>query len=143
MGREIMVQRNADGIRGIILIGSENGKGSKSNKSSEGCKRKTYFGKAAADAGIRLSFYDWNEFPFTKRDMDIRSSIVKIDAPEWESCWLKELDELTGQYREQLLRLSRMPFGAFFNHPCDIAEVLDKRECKKRLTENGIAVTKM
>lgn len=137
MGREIMVQRNADGISGIILIGSESG------KSSEGCKRKTYFEKAAADAGVRLSFYDWNEFPFAERDEDIRSSIVKVDAPEWESCRLKELDELTGRYRERLHWLSRMPYGAFFNHPCDIAEALDKRKCKKRLTENGVAVTKM
>jgi len=53
------------------------------------------------------------------------------------------LEELTGRYREQLYRLSRMPFGDFFNHPCDIAEVLDKRKCKKRLVENGVAVTKM
>lgn len=173
MGWKIMVQRNADRINGIILIGSEGsespgggrgledgkspgggrdpedgnnptgGRDSKKGKSSEGGKRRFYFEKAAAEAGIRLSFYDWKDFPFPEDDESIRSSIVKIDAPEWGSCRLKELDELTDRYREQLFRLSRMPFGAFFNHPCDIAEVLDKRRCKKRLAGNGVAVTKM
>ena len=137
MGRRNMVQRNVDGIRGIILIGSKGG------KDSEGSKRKVYFEKAAADAGVRVDFYDWKDFPFVEGIRDIENSIVKIDAPEWDSCRLKDLDELTGQYREQLLRLARMPFGGFFNHPDDIVEVLDKRKCKQTLDENSIAVTEM
>ena len=137
MGRRNMVQCNVDGISGIILIGS-NG-----SKNSEGSKRKVYFEKAAADAGVRVAFYDWKDFPFVEGTSGIENCIVKIDAPQWDSCRLKELDELAGQYKEQLFRLVRMSFGGFFNHPSDIAEVLDKRKCKQKLAENGIAVTKM
>ena len=144
-----MVQCDADRISGIILIGSEGNKGPtdgggpENGKSSEGSKRKIYFEKAAVEAGLRISFFDWKDFPFSEGPDHIESSIVKIDAPEWESSRLKELGELTGRYEEQLYRLSRMPFGAFLNHPCDIAEVLDKQKCKKRLVENGVAVTEM
>lgn len=140
-----MVQRDVDGISGIILIGSKGG------KNTEGSKRKGYFERAAADMGVPVVFYDWKDFPFAEGVKDIensignciKNSIVKIDAPEWESCRLKELDELTSQYRERLLRIARMPFGGFFNHPGDIAEVLDKRACKQTLAGNGIAVTEM
>lgn len=131
MERENMVQCDADRIAGIILIGTEGG------------RRKDYFEKAAADAGVRLSFYDWKDFPYAEEIKGIRDSIVKIDAPAWESCRLKDLDELASRYREQLHQLARMPFGAFLNHPDDIAEALDKRNCKRKLVENGIAVTKM
>lgn len=131
MERKAMVQRDADGISRIILIGSDGG------------RRKTYFEKAAAGAGISLSFYDWKDVPLMEDTEDMKHCVVKIDAPQWESCRLKELDELTDQYREQLFRLAQMPFGAFFNHPCDIAEVLDKRKCKEKLAANGVAVTKM
>ena len=137
MERRNMVQRDVDGISGIILIGSKGG------KNSEGSKRKVYFEKAAADAGVPVAFYDWKDFPFAEGTLDVENCIVKIDAPEWQSCRLKELDELTGQYRERLLRLARMSFGGFFNHPGDIAEVLDKRKCKQTLAGNGIAVTEM
>ncbi|MCM1539787.1 MAG: STM4014 family protein [Blautia sp.] len=144
-----MVQRDADGVTGIILIGSagsgnlEGGKNPEGSKRSEGCKRKAYFEQAAAEADVRVTFYDWKDFPFTESIAEIENSIVKIDAPEWDSCRLKELDELTGRYREQLLGLSRMPFGAFLNHPVDIAEALDKRKCKERLKGNGVPVTEM
>ena len=131
MERKNMVQRDADRIDHIILIGTEGG------------RRKTYFEKAAAGAGVRVSFYDWKDFPFAEGIEDIRNSIVKIDAPEWESCRLKELEELTERYTGQLPQLSGMPFGAFFNHPDDIAEALDKRGCKRKLAQNGVAVTKM
>lgn len=131
MGRKTMVQCDADGVGGIILIGTEGG------------KRKLYFEKAAAAAGIPLFFYDWKDFPFAEGIADPENSIVKIDAPEWDSCRLKELHELTGRYREQLSRLCQIPFKAFLNHPNDIAEALDKRKCKERLAENGIPVTKM
>ncbi|MCM1213069.1 MAG: STM4014 family protein [Lachnospiraceae bacterium] len=143
MEREDMVQRDADGIAGIILIGSAGSGNLEGGKNSEGSKRKAYFEQAAAAAGVRVSFYDWKDFPFTGKIAEIENSVVKIDAPEWDSCHLKELDALTGRYGEQLLGLSRMPFGAFLNHPLDIAEALDKRKCKKRLKENGVPVTEM
>ena len=131
MERKNMVQRIADRIDRVILIGQEGG------------RRKHYFEKAAAGADVRISFYDWKDFPFAEGIEDIGSSIVKIDPPEWENCRLKELEKLTDRYIEQLHRLSRMPFGAFFNHPDDIAEALDKRRCKRKLAQSGVAVTKM
>ncbi len=132
-----MVQCAADGVNRILLIGSRGAKG------SEGYKRKFYFEKAAAEAGIPVSFYDWKDFGLLGSAGGMENSIVKIDAPEWESCRLKELEELTGRYGERLLQLSRMPFGAFFNCPRDIAEALDKQKCKRRLAENGVPVTEM
>ncbi len=131
MGRADMVQCDADGINRIILIGSDSG------------KRKIYFEKAAADAGVNLSFYDWKDFFLLEKAESLENSVVKIDAPEWESCRLRELDELTAQYEERLFQLAKLPFGAFFNHPFEIAEALNKRKCKQRLMENGIAVTEM
>ncbi len=137
MEREDMVQCDADGISGIALIGSPGGSG------SEGGKRRAYFEKAAAGAGIPVSFYDWKDFPWGEKAGGMGHSIVKIDAPEWKSFRLCEMEALTGQYGERLRQLSRMPVGAFFNHPSAVAAVLDKRGCKKRLMENGVAVTEM
>ena len=105
MERENMVQCDADRINRILLIGSEGEKG------SEGRKRKSYFGKAAAEAQLPVSFYDWKDLELLEQAEDIEKCIVKIDAPQWESCRLKELEELTKRYDEQLLRLSRLPFG--------------------------------
>lgn len=119
------------------------GKSAVNGRRPEGCKRKAYFEQAAAEAGVRFSFYDWDAFPFTERITEMKNSIVKIDAPEWNSCRLKELDEFADRYREQLFLLSHMPFRGFLNHPLDIAEVLDKRKCKEKLRKNGIPVTKM
>lgn len=126
-----MVQCDADGINRILLIGSGSG------------KRRTYFEKAAAGSGIPVSFYDWKDFSCLENVGNLENSVVKIDAPEWESCRLRELDELTSQYEERLFWLAKLPFGAFFNHPFDIAEALDKRKCKRKLRESGIAVTEM
>lgn len=131
MGWEAMVQCNADRVDKIILIGTDAG------------KRRFYFEKAVLEAGLCYSFYDWRNFLSMEERENLKRCMVKIDAPEWNSCRLEELESLIGQYMERLSALSRMPFGAFFNHPEDIAELLDKHKCKKRLIENGIPVTRL
>lgn len=131
MGREAMVQPNADRVDRIILIGTDSG------------KRRHYFEKAVSEAGLCFSFYDWQDYLSMEKKENLTRCMVKIDAPEWESCRLEELEALIRQYGERLYALSRMPIGAFFNHPEDIAELLDKRRCKRRLMENGIPVTRL
>lgn len=74
---------------------------------------------------------------------DLRRYVVKIDAPAWESSCLSDLEELTRRYADWLYRLSRLPAGAFLNHPLEIAEVLDKRRCKEKLIQHNIPVTQM
>ena len=83
------------------------------------------------------------------------ATYIKIDPPLWESCRLEELDALTASYRkdleilagleQQAERILQTSFGTvtFFNHPRGILEVLDKRACKMRLTQAGLAVTEM
>lgn len=127
----VCVQKDGKGSSRIILIGSDHG------------KRKQYFEQAAREAGICCSFYDWKDIRCIEQKEDLKRCVVKIDAPEWNSCRLNELDALTKQYEEGLLALSRLKAGAFWNHPLDIAELLDKQRCKKRLALAGVTVTEM
>ena len=130
MARRNLDECNADRIKKILLLGVE------------GDKRKIYFEKAVYEAGIDYEFCDWNNFLlFGKRD-DLKHCIIKIDAPKWDSSVLNDLDKLTNQYKKALFNLTELPFGAYFNHPMDILELLDKRKCKQKLIQNGIPVTK-
>lgn len=115
----------------ILLIGEKSG------------KRRFYFEQAAGEAGAEFSFCDWKDIRLLQQMRELQSFVVKIDPPEWDSGRLRELEELTDGYGEGLRMLSQMPAGAFLNHPSEIAAVLDKRGCKKRLAENGVPVTEM
>lgn len=151
MEREAVVQRHADGMSRILLIGGDGG------------KRRQYFELAAAHRGLSVDFLDWKELFGTGEEAgeysgtagrqreqgapsagkELRQYVVKIDAPEWESSRLGDLGELTSRYVEWLHRLSRLPAGAFLNHPLEIAEALDKRRCKEKLIRNDIPVTQL
>ena len=69
---------------------------------------------------------------------------LKIDPPFWKSCFLEELDSLTDDYKKKLDKLAKAADACkieYFNHPSAIAELLDKRACKKKLKQNGLPVT--
>lgn len=129
MERRNLDECDADRIRKILLLGVE------------GEKRKTYFEKAVYEAEIDYEFCDWNDFLILEQREDLKHCIIKIDAPKWDSFILNDLDKLTNQYKKALLALAKQPFGAYFNHPIDILELLDKRKCKQKLIQNGIPVT--
>lgn len=130
-----MVQCDADRVKKVLLIGTEGG------------KQRHYFEKAAALAGIPVDFLDWKHMTkledFYLRKEDLGQYVVKIDAPVWGSCCLEELDLLTEEYDRRLHQLSHLPVGGFWNHPHDIAEVLDKRKCKNRLLLEQVPTTKL
>lgn len=130
MGRRNLDECDADRIKKILLLGVE------------GDKRKIYFEKAVCEAGIDYEFCDWNNFLLLEKRKDLKQCIIKIDAPKWDSSILNDLDKLTNQYKKALFTLTEQPFGAYFNHPMDILELLDKRKCKQKLIQNGIPVTK-
>lgn len=108
-----------------------------------GAKRTVYLEKAAHQAGICVNLVSWEEWrqngfpnvPFSEE------MFLKCDPPGWDSCMLKELSALTGNYRKQLETLSQLPVSAFLNPPHWIAALLDKRQCKKRLAAAKLPVT--
>lgn len=129
MERRNLDECNADRIKTVLLLGVK------------GEKRTIYFEKAVHETDMDYQFCDWEDFLLLEQRDDLKKCIVKIDAPKWDSFILNELDDLTHQYKEALLLLARMPFGAYFNHPIDILELLDKRKCKQKLIQNNIPVT--
>ncbi|MDE7310107.1 MAG: STM4014 family protein [Eubacterium sp.] len=113
-----------------------------------GTKRTDYFRQAAQQEKLPVFFVDWKDYGKWKRQLfDGRGErLVKIDPPLWKSCSLGEMNRLVGDYIQKLDELSqmakRLPLE-FFNHPQAIQMLLDKRACKKKLQEAGLAVTEM
>jgi len=120
-------------MRQVILLGNPD------------TRRTFYFQRAAHEAGLRVFFLDWKQCMERMEINGTESGIfMKIDPPVWESCSLEELGVLTGKYKEQLSGLSGLEESCnirFLNRPGDIASLLDKRECKKRLRSAGLPVT--
>lgn len=111
-------------------------------------KRTDYFRQAAAQAQLPVLFVDWKDLDQCleqwKAQQPQAEWLLKIDPPLWDSCSLGELEHLTRDYKEKLCRLSQTaqvyPLE-FLNHPLAIMQLLDKRECKRRLGQAGLAVT--
>lgn len=129
-----------------------------------GTKRTDYFMQAAQKGKLPVFFVDWKDYEIWKEQLwDGQERIVKIDPPLWESCLLGELDSLVCDYKRkldemslaakscytaggagessELLRIKAGSVCSFLNDPRAIAQLLDKRECKKRLEKAGLAVT--
>lgn len=80
-----------------------------------------------------------------KRESEKKKSekrIIKIDPPSYHTCSLQEMKENLRRYQDMLYRLQRSDLR-FLNTPEAILQVLDKRDCKQRLQQAGIPVTKM
>lgn len=108
-------------------------------------KRTKYFKQAAAQAGLPVLFAEWDQLEMWKEKFTQGEWLMKIDPPLWDSCSLGELNSLTNQYKQKLLELSNMAKSCklyFLNDPIGIGELLNKRECKKKLEQAGLTVTK-
>lgn len=105
---------------------------------TEGSKRKQYFEKAARECQVSVEFVDWQMVG----DVDLTGGVVKIDPPSYATSDLLEMDGQVSAYRSGLQMLERRDC-IFLNTPAAIEGVLNKFSCKKRLSENGIAVTEM
>ncbi len=122
-------------------------------------KRTVYLMHAARQTGLHVHVLDWKEgwrpgmegkplfdrFPWID-PRRLSEALIKIDPPLWDSCNLEELAALTEDYRNRLLELAGSQYDCplkFFNHPKDILALLDKRACKKRLSQAGQSVTQM
>lgn len=108
-------------------------------------KRTKYFKQAAAQAGLPVLFAEWDQLEMWKEKFTQGEWLMKIDPPLWDSCSLGELNSLTNHYKQKLLELSNMAKSCklyFLNDPIGIGELLNKRECKKKLEQAGLTVTK-
>lgn len=125
-----MVQRNADRVGKILLLGNEN-------------KRKIFFEQAIAENGIAYEFCDYKDLNTLCEREDLSSSILKIDPPLTDCVKIEEIARLTAEYRQQLEKLSGLAVKEYFNTPQSILTLLDKRKCKQTLMGHGLPVTKM
>lgn len=105
---------------------------------TEGSKRKEYFEKAAGECQAPVEFIDWTE----AEHADLRGGVVKIDPPSYATSDLLQMNEQVSAYRSRLRGMENRGC-MFLNTPSGIESVLDKFHCKKKLMEQGIAVTEM
>ncbi len=132
MRRADVYERHADRMRQAVLLGEP------------GTKRTEYFRQAARQEGMSVSFLDWKDYKEGIRRLSGNRIVLKIDPPRWESCLLKELNDLADDYKSRLEELAFMAKSQdieFFNHPSGILLLLDKKECKKALMQAKIPVT--
>lgn len=118
-------------MRTAVLLGSHD------------TKRTIYFEKAARRIGLPFLFLDWEEW---RRNgfSPAGDLFLKIDPPIWQSCHLTELNAMVDGYREDLKALEQEPaISRFLNPPRHILALLDKAECKRRLSAAGLPVTEM
>ena len=112
-------------------------------------KRTEYLRQAAARAAVPVLFVDWADYTGWIDNMGDNQEagyFLKIDPPLWKSCALGELDGLVSGYRgrlEELERAAQRHPIEFLNTPLSIGQLLDKRECKARLSAFGLPVTEM
>lgn len=99
-------------------------------------RRTEYFKKAADDCHAEMELVEWDEVA----DKDFGGAVVKFDPPSYT---ISNLYEMNGQVALYCSRLHELEQEGctFLNMPADVEMVLDKRRCKQRLAENGIAVT--
>lgn len=109
-------------------------------------RRMIYLKKAAQQQGMPVIYVDWENWEswFAQQGLSIDEMFIKIDPPLWSSCVLEELNRLVDGYIQRLEALQRLAQTrniTFLNAPSAIVEVLDKRACKARLKQAGLAVT--
>ena len=71
----------------------------------------------------------------------LKGSFVKIDPPEYASCYVDEIGSLIQPYKELLQQMEELADVTFLNHPKGILQTLDKAACKKTLKEAQVPVT--
>ncbi|MFR4440340.1 MAG: STM4014 family protein [Hungatella sp.] len=100
-------------------------------------KRTIYFRKAARAFDTDVHVMRHHEVEFEK----LKGSFVKIDPPEYASCYVDEIGSLIQPYKELLQQMEELADVTFLNHPKGILQTLDKAACKKTLKEAQVPVT--
>lgn len=113
-----------------------------------GTKRTVYLTKETQKAGVEMEVADWKEFPRNLEKIGCLDETIflKIDPPQWDSCYLEELGRLVSDYEKNLEQLEDFGSNArakisFLNEPGSIKALLDKKTCKRQLKKAGIPVT--
>lgn len=107
---------------------------------NKGTKRSVYFEHAARETGLHVLLLEWEEWRKNGFSTE-EEAFIKIDPPLWDSSDLNQLKALAHSYKEDLAALEQTPLAVFLNRPSHILAMLDKRDCKEKLTNANISVT--
>lgn len=105
--------------------------------------KRTYFlQKAAKKAGITLELLEWETLEEKIKQGYCKGAVIKIDPLSYQTIHLQKAKTILDKYL-MYLKMLQKESAIFLNSPKVIADLLDKKRCKKVLQESGIAVTKM
>ncbi len=104
-------------------------------------KRRDYFLKACQEMNLPLLFFDIESKELAQRLLP--GDVVKIDPIAGGSARLAELNESIQAYGRILHSLAKRSDVHFLNAPAAIFQTLDKKLCKKRLSDERIPATPM
>lgn len=114
----------------LILIGEENS------------KRTLYMKKAADRLKVPLQVCCWKELQNGFDLRQLKGAVVKVDPPSFQTVHLCHMQKQLAEYQRALKRLMQAECR-FLNSPENICRLLDKRETKRYLQEQGVPVTRM
>ena len=105
-------------------------------------KRTDYFAKAAEELQTPISIWGWEELEERMQKMNWKEWRIKIDPPVYQIVSLQEMEKKIREYQALLQSLEDTD-AVFLNAPKAVSDLLDKKKCKLRLQNAGVAVTKM
>ncbi len=108
----------------------------------EATKRTDYFMQAAKDYQASVELIGWDRVEAVMNSRQYKGAVMKIDPPSYRIVSLPDMKQQIEEYGKRLELLGKLPVE-FLNTPEAIRQVLDKRECKRRLFNAGIPVTEM
>lgn len=114
----------------MILIGEKNS------------KRTFYMKKAADSLNVPLQVLGWEALQNGLELGLFQGAVVKIDPPSFRSVHFCHMQRQLEEYQRTLQRLEQAECR-FFNSPGAVCRLLDKREAKRHLQDQGIPVTQM
>lgn len=114
----------------LVLIGEEQS------------KRTAYMKKAAERVGVELQLLRWMDLENGFDVCRLKGEAVKIDPPSYGTVYLHEMQRQLAAYEQALQKLAQAECR-FLNSPDAVRRMLNKRETKRRLKEQGIPVTQM
>jgi len=130
---------NANRVKRVVLLVGDNE------------RRRNFFKQAIIEEKLEFDCYNWNEFDkFISDYKNYKNDYaLKIDTPTWNVCTIDNLDEIIEGYIKKLKEIEQLNYNYkdncmyLLNNTKSIINLLNKRKCKKILSENNIAVTKM
>ena len=91
---------------------------------------------------VPLQVISWDNLRHPLDLEQLQGAVVKVDPPSFQTVHFCHMQKLLEQYRAVLKRLMQAECR-FLNSPGDICRLLDKRETKWYLQEQGVPVTQM